>query len=589
VDSEERSVGRDEVIFREGEPSSAAFMVVQGRVELTKRGSHGPVLVGIVGPLDFFGETTLFDDTPYDVTARATEKSRIRLVSRAALVEWLNTEPGAASRLGTMLAERLRNTHHLIVEQHERQLQKNARPGGGILAFVGKWLKKRFSAKRDGEGGRATFQIAIATVNNDVDGAWTRALASQLDGQSGLAVRILPVSLQISPGADQIQAAAAAVEARQILAKNSDIDLLIWGDVHADGYSLWFSPQGAPDEDRLGGVSLFDSLELPGDQEPPSGEVLALTLLAALEPADDRRAKQAMMLRAAEVPLQDILSVLPMSWNLEQQRTALSAYGRAMAALSVVDPTGPWVTQGVEAYRAALLRLPPGETGMEAAQLHKYLGALLMAQSERSPDPAWLEAAVTELKAAVDCLTKARHPLEFGLLQNRLGLALYRLDLVIGKPELLKEAMIAFQAALQAFPRAEMPQRWAEVMHNLAQVLQVYGDQMKSAEVLERAIETARAAIELRPRATRPFDWAASQNTLGTALFMLAKHSRGAVKLEEATDAINGALEVYRQYGATRQAEVTEKNLVHLQKLSKQRRPAQAQPVHWFEADDDKR
>jgi len=588
VDSEEKSVGRDEVIFREGEPSSAAFMVVQGQIELTKRGSSGPVLVGLLGPLDFFGETTLFEDTPYDVTARASEKSRIRLVSRAALVEWLNTEPGAASRLGTMLAERLRHTHHLILEQSERQVQKNAGSGGGILGLFGKWLKKRFSNKRTFEGGRASFQVAIATVNNDVDGAWTRALASQLDGQSGLAVKILPISLQIEPGADQIQATAAALRARQILAKDSDLDLLIWGDVHADGYSLWFSPQGIADEDRLGVGSLFDSLELPGDQQPPSGDVLALTLFAALEPPDDRRAKHAQMLRAAEVPLQDMLSLLPLSWNLEQQRTALAAYGRAMAALSAVDPTGPWVTQGVEAYRAALLRLPPGEAGMDAAQLHKHLGALLMAQSERSPDPAWLEAAVTELKAAVDCINKARHPLEFGLLQNRLGLALYRLDLVIGKPELLKEAMIAFQAALQAFPRTEMPKRWAEVMHNLAQVLQVYGDQMKSAEVLERAIETARAAIEFRPRAAMPFDWAASQNTLGTALFMLAKHSRGAVKLEEATEAINGALEVYRQYGATRQAEVTEKNLVHLQKLSKQRRPGTAQPVHWFEADDDK-
>ena len=582
MEAEEKSYGRDEVIFREGEASSAAFMVVQGRVALTKQGRNGPVLVGMLGPLDFFGETSLFDDTPYDVTARATEKSKIRVVSRASLVEWLNTQPGAASRIGTMLAERLRNTHLLILETGERQAA--GRPAGAfaLFSYVGGWLKKQLGGRGE-KAGKQLFQIAIATVNNDVDGAWTRALAALLDGQSGIAVRILATSLQIEPGADQQQAATAAARARDLLSKDRDVDLLIWGDVHADGYSLWFSPQGKADEERPGCFNLFGNLELPGDQQPPAGDVLALALLAALEPAEDRRAAHAQLLRAAEVPLENLLAILPMSWNLEQQRTALAAYGHGLAALSLVDPGGPWAPKAIEAYRAALLRLPPGEQGIDAAQLHKHLGALLLSQAERSPDPAWLEQAIAAFKAAVECLAKARYPLEWGSVQNRLGQALYRLDLATGHPELLKEAMIAFQSALQTYPRQEAPQKWAEVMHNLAQVLQVYGDQMKSPEVLERAIETARAAIELRPRAAMPLEWAASQNTLGTALFMLAKHSRGAMKLDEATEAINGALEVYRQYGATRLAEVTEKNLAHLQKLAKQRRPAAAEPVHWFQ------
>lgn len=587
MDAEEKSVGRDEVIFREGEASSAAFMVVQGRIELTKQGSHGPVLVGMVGPLDFFGETTLFDDTPYDVTARALEKSRVRLVTRAALVEWLNTEPGAASRLGTMLAERLRNTHQLILDQKEQEIQKSSATTRSTIALLIAWLKKRLSRTRIEKDGRAMFQIALATVNNDVDGAWTRALASLLDNHSELKVRVLPVSLQIEPGADQMQANAAALRARDVLGKNPDIDLLLWGDVHADGYSLWFSPQGKVDEDRPGSFNLFTNLELPGDQEPPAADLLAFCLLAAIEPVDERKSAYAMALRGAETMLQNLPALLPVSWNLEQQRTALALFGHGLAKLAAIDPSGPWARQAIDSFRAAIQRLTPGEASIEAAQLHKYLGLMLQAQGERSPDPAWLDAAVAELRAAIDCLVKASYPAEWGGLQNRLGLALYRAEQVSGQPNLLKDSMMAFQAALQAFPRQEMPQRWAEVMHNLAQVLQVYGNQMKSAEVLERAVDTVRAAIELRPRAKFPFDWAASQNTLGTALFMLAKHSKGIVSLDEATEAINGALAVYRQYGATRLAEITEKNLAHLQKLTKQRKPGPAQAKDWFEADDE--
>ena len=587
MEAEEKTFGKDEVIFREGEPSANAYMVVQGHVELTKRGTHGPVLVGLIGALDFFGETALFGDTPYDVTARAAEKSRIRVVTRPMLVEWLNTEQGAATRIGTMLAERLRNVHHLILDQSEKQISKSGGAAAvGFWSLLKKWLQRRRTDKQEEAGKK--FLIGIATVNNDVDGAWTRALAALLEPETELGVRILPGTLQIEPGADQQQAAAAAARARDMLARESDLDLLIWGDVHADGYSLWFSPQGKTEDERPGGFTLFTSLELPGDQEPPAGDVLAATLLAALEPPEPRRFDQAQILRYVVGRLEGAMAALPMSWNLEQQRTALACYGNALATLAAVDPTGPFAHQAVDAYRGALGRVPPEERGMDEAQLHKHLGILMAAQAERSGDPAWLDLAVAEFKAGIECLAKARYPQEWGGLQNRLGLALYRLDLMGGGgPDLLKEALVAFQGALQAFPRQDNPERWAEVMHNLAQVLQLYGDQMKSPDVLERAIETARAALELRPRAKVPLAWASSQNTLGTALFMLAKHSKGSVPLDEATEAINGALEVYRQMGAVRQAEVTEKNLAHLTKLAKRRTAASPSPssAHWFEQD----
>ena len=586
MEAEEKTFGKDEIIFREGEPSANAYMVVQGHVELTKRGTHGPVLVGLAGPLDFFGETTLFDDTPYDVTARAAEKSRIRIVTRPMLVEWLNTEPGAALRIGTMLGERLRNVHHLILDQSEKQIAKGGgTKRGGFWSLLKKWLKRRHVDRQEEQGKK--FLIGLATVNNDVDGAWTRALAALLDQEAELGVRILSGSLQIEPGADQSQAAAATIRARDLLARESELDLLIWGDVHADGYSLWFSPQGKTEDERAGGFSLFTSLELPGDQQPPAGDLLACALLAALEPPEPRRFDQAQLLRYVVGRLEEVMAgALPMSWNLEQQRTALTCYGHALSTLAAADPTGPFAHQAVDAYRAALARVNAEERGMEEAQLHKHMGLLMAAQGDRSGDPAWLDLAVAEFKAGIECLTKARHPQEWGSLQNRLGLALYRLDLMGGGgPDLLKEAMVAFQGALQAFPRQENPERWAEVMHNLAQVLQLYGDQMKSPDVLERAIETARAALELRPRAKVPFAWASSQNTLGTALFMLAKHSKGIAPLDEATEAINGALEVYRQLGAVRQAEVTEKNLAHLTKLTKRRNSAspQSSSSHWFE------
>ncbi len=570
----ERTYGRNELIFREGDPSDAAYVVVSGRVELSKLGPDGPVLLAMLGPTEMFGEMGLFDDAPRSASARAAEKTRVKIIAREEFKNWLQDEPGAALRVVGMLVERLRMADAIIAGQQGSQsyTPPTARrnPFGVMLA----WLRRlrRPTAESDGSLSIKPLIIGVATVNNDIEGAWTRALAGLLEGRQGIAVRSLPAALQLEPGADQAQINAVAVKARQMLAKDETLDLLIWGDVHADGFSLWFSANGVVDEDRPGGFSLYLKLELAGDLEPPVGDLLYLAVLAAIEPAnDDQRNLQRRLLPQAEAALPGFVGGLPVAWNLEQQRSALTCYGHAAATIAVLEGDAQWHARAAEAYGAAILRLGQSEHGLEEAQLRKHMGGVLQAAADRNQSPELLEQAVGEFRASAECLVKSVYPQEWGGAQNRLGLALYKLDLLTGRTDLLKEAMSAFQAALQVFTRMEAPQRWADVMNNLAGALQVYGDQVKSAEVLERAIDACRAALEFRPRSRTPLGWAASQNTLGTALFLLDKHSKTTEHLDEAVGCFTGALEVYRQFGLVRQAAVAEKNLAHVQRLNKAR------------------
>ncbi len=585
----EQTYGRDEVIFREGDSSESVYVVVSGRVELSKLGPDGPVILATLGPQEIFGEMGVFDDNRRSASARSIEKSRVKILSRDEFVEWLETEQGAALRVIGMLVERLRAADAVIAGL---QTAPASGPSVGMTTLIGglmSWFRRRRrSAAGTGAPGAAAqpFVIGIAMVNNDVEGAWSRALLTLLEGHPGIAVQALTASLQMEAGGDQTQVNAAAVRARQVLAHEEILDLLIWGDVHADGYTLWFTAAGAVDDDRPGSVSLHHSLELAGDLEPPVGDLLYLAALAAIEPINEQqRGQQRQLLPNAYHGLGPLVGNLPIAWNLEQQKSALTYYGHAAATIAGWEADPAWYDLAAEAYRGAVLRVARNDHSLDEALLRKHLGGVLMAAGDRRGDVGQLEQAVTEFRVAAESVLKAAYPQEWGGAQNRLGAALYKLDLLTGQPELLKEAMTAYQSALQVFTRAEAPQRWADVMNNLAQVLQVYGDQVKSPEVLERAVEACRAALEFRPRQRTPMAWASSQNTLGTALFLLDKHRQKTDHLEEAAAAFSGALEVFRQYGAARLAAVAEKNLAHVAKLNKTHGERKTAVSDWAEGD----
>jgi CRP-like cAMP-binding protein/tetratricopeptide (TPR) repeat protein len=577
VATEERLYNRDDVIFREGDASESVFIVVSGRVELSKQGVSGPVLLAILNASDIFGETGFLDDVPYGATARASEKSRVKIIPKEDFRAALQNDANAARQAIGMLVERLRAADGLIAGHADlRALSAGDHAGGGrgaspIANFMS-WLGRlRFRRRAKPSGSMMQpFIVGVATLNNDIEGGWTRALASLLESRPGIVVRVLAGSLKIEPGADQALTVAAVAKARQVLVREEVVDLLVWGDVHADGYSLWFTAHAVPDDERAGSFSPYFCLELPADQGQPVGDLLYLAVLAAIEcQTDNQRAEQYEFLKLAVEALPNLVGGLPVSWNLEQQRTGLTAYGHALATLAALDNGVAWLEKAAEAYHAAIHRLVAQDHERVEPLLRKHLGAVLLALGDRAKSATLLEQAVVEFRHAVECLVKTTFPQEWGNAQNRLGLALYKWDLLTGRSETLKEAITAFQSALQAFPRHEQPLRWGEIMHNMAQVLQVFGDQMKSAEVLERAIETCKASLEFRPRAQMPLAWAAGQNTLGTALFLLAKHRQSVAPLDEAAAAFSGALEVYREIGATRPAAVAEKNLAHLEKLKK--------------------
>ena len=81
-----RDVAAGEVIFSEGEAGNEMFVVVAGKVRISRRlDGVGEEALAILEPGAYFGEMAMIDDAPRSADARAHSACALAVVSREAL------------------------------------------------------------------------------------------------------------------------------------------------------------------------------------------------------------------------------------------------------------------------------------------------------------------------------------------------------------------------------------------------------------------------------------------------------------------------------------------------------------------------
>lgn len=104
-------------IFHEGDPGDALYVVVDGRVRITRlSGSGSEATLAIVSKGDCFGEFALLDSRPRSATATAQMPTRTFVVSREEFREWVRQRPEASLALLETLSLRLRRTDEAITD-----------------------------------------------------------------------------------------------------------------------------------------------------------------------------------------------------------------------------------------------------------------------------------------------------------------------------------------------------------------------------------------------------------------------------------------------------------------------------------------
>lgn len=99
---------KGEYLFSEGEPSSAVFVVIEGRIKLSKTTDDGSeVILGFLTPHSLFGEDVLFNDSLHGLSAQALVASRLCACYKSDFEALVAQNSAVATKVIRVLGDRL--------------------------------------------------------------------------------------------------------------------------------------------------------------------------------------------------------------------------------------------------------------------------------------------------------------------------------------------------------------------------------------------------------------------------------------------------------------------------------------------------
>jgi len=104
--------GEGDVIFSEGEPGDAAYLILTGSVDIIKKAGDAHVVIAQVGQGAIIGEMALIDSEPRMATARAASKTAVTVIPSKELairMERLQKFDPVLRRLVGMMVQRMRD------------------------------------------------------------------------------------------------------------------------------------------------------------------------------------------------------------------------------------------------------------------------------------------------------------------------------------------------------------------------------------------------------------------------------------------------------------------------------------------------
>jgi len=108
----EVKLSRGEHLFMEGDDGDALYVVIDGKMKLTRAAADGREnLLSVIGPGEMFGELSLFDPRPRTSSASAVTDAALASLKHEALIPWLRERPDVSLHMLRQLARRLRRAN----------------------------------------------------------------------------------------------------------------------------------------------------------------------------------------------------------------------------------------------------------------------------------------------------------------------------------------------------------------------------------------------------------------------------------------------------------------------------------------------
>ena len=186
-----RTFSAGDVIFREGEAASEAFLLQEGRIRLIKRVRAVERSLMVLRPGDLFGESALIPGSPRTSTAIALSDGAALALDQSTFQTLLESHPAIAGRMVQQLIRRLRDAEDQIEIMMLRDAQSK------IVSAVIKSAQQaqaQGTARADGTVRIALSPMELSSrVGLDVEGV-KRGVQRLRDAQY---VRIIDEQLEI--------------------------------------------------------------------------------------------------------------------------------------------------------------------------------------------------------------------------------------------------------------------------------------------------------------------------------------------------------------------------------------------------------
>ena len=139
-DLAERSYESNDVIFEEGAPGDAMFIIDSGRVKISQKVGQEENVLAIMGEGEFFGEMAFLDGGPRSATATALEKTALLEIESGAFDKSLREKNNIASQvlanIARAVSERLRTTDSRLAVLYEKIIEMEKRLEELKLDFI---------------------------------------------------------------------------------------------------------------------------------------------------------------------------------------------------------------------------------------------------------------------------------------------------------------------------------------------------------------------------------------------------------------------------------------------------------------------
>lgn len=109
-----------DTIFMEGEQGDAMYVIVEGQVQIVRRGARAPVVLATLQPGAFFGEMAVVDRSERTATAVAATDATLLAVGASELEVLLKQRPDVGAKMIRTLVRRLKYTTNQVMDEKEK-------------------------------------------------------------------------------------------------------------------------------------------------------------------------------------------------------------------------------------------------------------------------------------------------------------------------------------------------------------------------------------------------------------------------------------------------------------------------------------